>query len=927
MSLKAHMICHTHWDREWYLTREEFRTKLVRLVDGLLDIIDTVPEYVSFMLDGQTIAIEDYLEIKPYNRERLFTALKSGKIICGPWYILPDELLVSGESHIRNYMKGTEVLGENGKKMKAAYLPDSFGHPEQMPQIVKGLGMDTMVFWRGVPNKVKQTEFYWEAPYPDAKILCIHMPHGYGNCGNLSADMTETVPRVQNLVDSLGAKSSTDIILLMNGSDHIIAQKDICDIVKNLNEKLVGCQIELSTMERYLKEVKEKLGELPVYKGEFRSGERSMLLGGTLSSRMILKQKNDIVQSKIERYLEPVLALERLCGDKTDSRGYRDYLWKKILENQPHDSICGCSIDEVHSEMMTRYACIEQTEDTLMSDAVVRSSRKKMEDPGRRAELFLFEPAVRGGTSYVETDICLDETLVQEVNFTTSVIADYERKIRHPDIPTEIRITDEKGRKIPHVILGAEKDYIKLYQDHTSPEVYKVNKLRVGMLLPEFSYGCHQLSAEPVDSADGEAGQYGNGILAEKNRESQTDIYVEKERPLQIENEFYILKAGQDGISVEDKRNGSVHTGFAKLIDKGDAGDEYTYSWPETDREYGVSWVDVHVIKEKKGNLAEHLTVAGILELPESLTDDRRERSRKLVECPFSMKFTLVRGVKRIDCHMEMENHAADHRLQIQFPAGVKADFSESYDIFNITQHEVDVTVPDEWMEYPQSAHPTHGYIGIHNDREGMSIGVKGLTEYEAVRLKDGGTENGEDQTAVNITLLRCVGWLSRTDLLTRHGNGGWTIATPEAQCLGKQTFDFCIIYHGNETKKSFDQTERFRYPVYLKNMRPGSAGRWISEEVGKTAGSLPEGVELSALKPSESGDGIVMRIYSISKKTEQISLEIPEPVKCLWITDMTEDPQTELDIQRGQASVTISPGQIITLLMELKEMGERNEI
>ena len=147
MSMKAHMICHTHWDREWYLTREEFRTKLVRLIDGLLDIIDNVPEYVSFMLDGQTIVIEDYLEIKPYNRERLFAALKAGKIICGPWYILPDELLISGEAHIRNYMKGAQVVEEAGKKMEIGYLPDSFGHPAQMPQIIEGLGMNAMIFW------------------------------------------------------------------------------------------------------------------------------------------------------------------------------------------------------------------------------------------------------------------------------------------------------------------------------------------------------------------------------------------------------------------------------------------------------------------------------------------------------------------------------------------------------------------------------------------------------------------------------------------------------------------------------------------------------------------------------------------------------------------------------------------------------------
>lgn len=887
MSIKAYMICHTHWDREWYLTREEFRTKLVRLVDGLLDIVETVPEYVSFMLDGQTIAIEDYLEIKPYNRDRLFAALKSGKIICGPWYILPDELLVSGESHIRNYMKGTEVIGAYGKKMKTAYLPDSFGHPEQMPQIVQGLGMDTMVFWRGVPNKVKQTEFYWEAPFEDARILCIHMPNGYGNCGNLSEDMEVTVPRVQNLIDSLGAGSSTEFVLLMNGSDHIIGQKNICEIVNNLNEKLEGCKIELSTMEQFLEKVRGELRDLPVYKGEFRSGERSMLLGGTLSSRMILKQKNDTVQNKVERYLEPMLAVEKMSGNTYDSKGYLNYIWKKILENQPHDSICGCSIDEVHREMMTRYACIEQTEDTLLSDAVVRSSKREADSAGRRAGLFLFEPAVRSGVSYVETEIYLDETLVQEVNFTKSIIEDYEADICHPDIPTGLYITDETGREIPCVILDAKKDYFRLYQDHTSPEIYKINKIRVGMLLPEFSYGCHQLIIEPTDSSD-------------ENRKTVEEKY--------IENEFYRLEMGDNGLEVYDKRNGLTHKGFGKLIDKGDAGDEYTYSWPSKDKEYGVEWQNVTVEKEKS-RLSETLILKGSIALPEGLTEDRKERSTTLEECPFLMKITLSQGIKRIDCHMEFENNVKDHRLQIQFPSGTKSNCSGSYDIFHITKHEIDLEVPDQWMEYPQSAHPTHGYIEVHDTKEAVSVGVKGLAEYEAVRL--------EDQTAINVTLLRCVGWLSRTDLLTRHGNGGWTIETPEAQCPGRQEFDFCVVYHENDTAGAFDLVERFRYPLYIRPMRPGTVNNWILEDVEKMMGSLPQGIELSALKPAEDNHGIVLRIYSICERTETICMPIPVKAGKVWLTDMTEKPCRQLEIQSETVTFDIRSGQIITLLIE----------
>lgn len=897
--LKAHMICHTHWDREWYLTREQFRTKLVRLIDGLLDLVEEVPEYVSFMLDGQTIAIEDYLEIKPYCRERLFNALKTGKIICGPWYVLPDELLISGESHIRNYLKGAQVTAEAGHKMETAYLPDSFGHPAQMPQIAVGLGMHTMVFWRGASREMDKTEFYWESPFQDSRVLCIHMPHGYGNSGNLSSDMDITVPRVKELLESLGAKSTTDVVLLMNGSDHIIGQKDICEVVRQLNEQIPECCIELSTMENYLNELREQLEKrtkgsdpfvLSAFRGEIRSGECSMLLGGTLSSRMYLKQRNDIVQNKAERYLEPLLALEKLSGREFDSCGYLDYIWKKILENHPHDSICGCSIDEVHREMMTRYACVEQLEDTLMHDTVVRNETKGQRADKRAAEIALFEPCVKEQPAYAELEICMDETLVQSVDYTKSVIVDCENSICHPDIPAGIRITDEAGRKIPHVILEAKKDYNTLYQDHTMPEIYKVNKFRVGVMLPGFTYGCHQLTAAPSDEP--------------------SDWAVRTEGSA-IENEFYRLSAGEKGLILLDKRTQAEHEGFARMIDKGDAGDEYTYSWPEEDRECTIDGSALEVEKEIQEGICQALILRGNMILPEALSEDRRSRKKAMTKCSFAMKITLYSGINRIDCHLDFENNARDHRLQVQFPSGIRTKTSESYQIFDITERPVEVEVPEKWMEYPQSTHPNHGYVGVHDNCEAMSVGTTGLPEYEAVQTEAG--------TAVNLTLLRCVGWLSRTDLLTRHGNGGWIIETEEAQCIGNHSFDFCVVYHPNRTAEAFDVIERFRCPVYTQSLKNGCRSLLAEEHAGNFMNKLPEGVQLSALKISERQDGVILRIYSILDDRQEVVLPVQPGMDKVYMANLAEEKQKKLEVRNGEIRFEIKPGQIITLYIETK--------
>lgn len=901
MDTKAYMICHTHWDREWYLTKEEFRTKLVRLIDGLLNIVENNSEYVSFMLDGQTIVIEDYLAVKPYNRERLFHALREGKIICGPWYILPDELLISGESHIRNYIKGVQVVKDAGKRMDIAYLPDSFGHPAQMPQIVEGLGMNTMVFWRGISNQVEKSEFYWESPYDASRILCVHMPHGYGNSGNLSSNMDVSVPRVKELLHSLREKSTTNTVLLMNGSDHITGQEDICEVVKKLNEQIPECRIQLSTMENYLNELREQIDkqfrirsakgsdpfELSTFRGEFRSGERSMLLGGTLSTRMYLKQQNEVVQNKAERYLEPMLALEKIFGQEYDSRGYMDYIWKRILENQPHDSICGCSIDAVHREMVTRFACVEQLEDMLMQDVVIRSGKDHRKENDREAGIFLFEPTVRKCPAYAELEICLDEMLVQSVDFTKSVIVDCEDQICHPQIPSGIRITDETGRVVPHVILEAKKDYTTLYQDHTMPEIYKVNKIRAGVLLPGFTFGYHQLFVQPDDTVSVRC--------------------LRTEEP-EIENEFYRIRLDGIHLTLLDKRTGRELDGFARLIDRGDAGDEYTYSWPQEDREYTDMFQELEAEKVIQEGICQSLCLRGTMMLPESLSTDRKMRKTELAACPFFMKFTLIKDINRIDCHIEFDNHAKDHRLQIQFPSEICTKTSESYHIFGLAERPVEPEITVDWMEYPQSTHPAQGYISVHDEQEAMSVGTLGLPEFEAAQTNAG--------TALNITLLRCVGWLSRTDLLTRHGNGGWTIETEEAQCQGENSFDLCVIYHSNEMEEAFGMIEKFRYPSYTHPMKIHEKIRFMQGDMAGFLDTLPRGVQLSALKTAEDQQGVILRIYSIYDKKQNINLDIPGRVRSVYLANLAEEKKTELEIVDGMVALEISPYQIITIYM-----------
>ena len=146
------IVPHTHWDREWYKSYQDFRLNLVDLIDTLIPLLERDASYPYFLLDGQMAVVDDYLEVRPENEERLRALAAAGRVSMGPWYILMDEFLVSGETIVRNLQMGLERGAAFGGVMEVGYLPDMFGHIAQMPQILRLAGFDHTVVWRGVPS-------------------------------------------------------------------------------------------------------------------------------------------------------------------------------------------------------------------------------------------------------------------------------------------------------------------------------------------------------------------------------------------------------------------------------------------------------------------------------------------------------------------------------------------------------------------------------------------------------------------------------------------------------------------------------------------------------------------------------------------------------------------------------------------------------
>ncbi|MCB0878002.1 MAG: hypothetical protein KDC46_03365, partial [Thermoleophilia bacterium] len=378
---RVHVYAHTHWDREWYRSFERFRMQLVGVVDRILHVLDSDPRFATFVLDGQTIVLEDYLAIRPEEEPRIRRLVGAGRLEVGPWHVLPDEFLVSGESMVRNLLEGRRVASRFGTPVAVGYLPDPFGHVAQLPAILRGFGIDNVIFSRGMGDEHARVgnEFRWESPSgTDVLALVQGSPYTSGYCnaellarGN-DADAPEGYERIAALAPYLAERAHADVMLFAAGCDHETMQQHLPDIVDRVGELLPGADVAITGLDAYVESVRdserrleESGGALERYRGELRGSLHAPILSSIFSARVPIKQHNDRLQLLLERHVEPLMATAVAAGARPlrDIQPMLRHAWRLVLENHPHDSIGGCSIDAVHEEMHAR---------TLRVDAIAR---------------------------------------------------------------------------------------------------------------------------------------------------------------------------------------------------------------------------------------------------------------------------------------------------------------------------------------------------------------------------------------------------------------------------------------------------------------------------------------------------------------------------------------------------------------------------
>jgi alpha-mannosidase len=361
------VVPHTHWDREWYLPFEVFRLRLGATVDGVLDTLETDDSFTSFTLDGQAIVLEDYLEVRPENEQRLRALLAEGRLEVGPSYVLPDEILVGGESLVRNLLLGRRVCRRFGvEPSTAGYLPDSFGHPAQLPQILAGFGIGTFLFSRGLGDELDEVGvvFRWRAG-PSEVVACQMLPH-YDNFARLTwhHDAEQRVRAIAGSFGELVRRAGGDEIVLANGSDHLPIEPELPEILAGL-EGTFDAEFRIGRYEEYA----PAPDGLPEHEGELVGSRLQNVLRGVNSARIYLKQANERAERRLLS-IETAAALRRLRGEATYPAADLRLAWRDLLRNHPHDSICGCSCDAVHRDMLVRYEQLDRTLDYAEREAL-----------------------------------------------------------------------------------------------------------------------------------------------------------------------------------------------------------------------------------------------------------------------------------------------------------------------------------------------------------------------------------------------------------------------------------------------------------------------------------------------------------------------------------------------------------------------------
>jgi hypothetical protein len=866
--LEIHVVAHTHWDREWYHTAERFRQRLVPLVDELLD--DPPAQGESFLLDGQAIVLEDYLQVRPERAAELSPLLRDGRLEAGPWYVLADELIPSGEALVRNLLTGREIVRRlRGEPPPVLYCPDSFGHPSILPELASGFGCALVVLWRGYGSTrwPAGDVALWRGPSGALVPLYSLPPDGYEFGSSLPVDEKLARERWERIRTVLRPRSGVGVALLLNGADHHARQTRQREAVRALATAAAPLRVVASSLRAATTAIigAAERTSLPLVEGELRdSYGYAWTLQGTFGVRAAQKRRNAIAERRLLRDVEPWMALLP-HGASAGRRALLNAAWRTVLQSHPHDTLCGTSIDAVAAAMDARLASAAEQSRGLREDALLalighdpERARAALDDS--RPAVLLRNSAPRARSGVVELRLLAS---VASVSVGPGSATRQGTSRRVPAWGVEGMSLQILSRSEGVSLTEAPRAY---------PRADRVAEIRaLGWVedLPGYSL---------------------------ETRRQRRGGSTHPPRPVQVngltlDNGLVRVTVAPDGaVRLTDLVTGRELPDLLSFQQQVESGDLYTPAPREQLAAPRVSAVRATMAGPLRGEIALRYTFG--------------DRGRGRGHCIVRLQLDAALPALRV--RIDGRNADGDHRLRIHFATGLDRAFTLADAAFHPVRRDPSrVPEEDQREEHVVPTAPLHRWVTRFGSDVGVTVFSDGLTEYESL-----------DDGRVAVTLFRAVGQLSRADLPERPGHAGWPASTPAAQALGPYEAAFAVAMHGGDHWRTRELVERLADDVLLP-LR-GETLRYHLAEPHRAGGLELEGdgLAFSAAFPARAPGWVVLRCVNRRGEATSGRWHVGRPVSEAVRTRLDETPGTPVEIHDGTVNFEAAPHEVVTILV-----------
>ena len=874
MADKVHIVPHFHWDREWYFTAEESKILLVNDMEEVLTMLETREDYPCFVLDGQTSVLEDYFSVSPENRERVRALVQRGKLIIGPWYTQTDEMVVGGESIVRNLLYGMKDCREFGSPMMIGYLPDSVGQSARMPQILRGFNIENSMFWRGTSERMgtDRTEFFWEDD-DGSRVAVQLLPLGYAIGKYLPVEKEALRKRMEKYMPVLERGTATGHLLVPNGHDQMPLQRDIFQVMETMRELYPDKEFFLSRYEDVFAAIGRQ-GNLDTLRGEFLDGRYMRVHRSIFSSRADLKAANTRIENKITNLLEPLASIAYKLGFPYH-HGLVEAIWKELMKNHAHDSIGCCCSDKVHRAIADRYFLAEERADRLI-EFYMRKIVDAMDCSRALDKLTVFnllpyerEGMIRGKIVTKMKRFVLERPdgsrLEYEIADRRIVDAGLiDRQIVHyGDYEPFVEYTLEFCDRIPAM-------------GFTTYLVREAEALARESPAASIAAGTGESPAASVADGTGEsfaasmaAGMEENLAVGPAAGMGENPAVEPADlggncRPASpaantLENEYLSVSVEPNGsLTVLDKQKGQYYRDVLLLEDGSDDGDGYDYS-PAADDWVLTSKEETADVRCQHGTYSHKARVRVSMAVPAGLESRSKRRRDGRVDVEFELE--LKAGSPVLEVRVTVDNQADSHRLRLLVPGQEHEGFSVSDNQFGMIRRPVrdeamDGWEKEGWSERPDSIYPFLSWVSGCGER-GLAVLTNSVREYEMT---------GPDYGVLAVTLFRSVGVLGKEGLLRRPGRpSGIKMETPDSQLRGSHTYEIALTACRDHLART---AKEYVTPFISYNKMPYNAMKLNPAEAKVPyAYSLlreTEGrVVLGALKKAEDEDKLIARFYN----------------------------------------------------------------